>query len=145
MDHGKADIQGLVKVFGMIRGSLDYFAHKYDLSLTEMGIVFDIFAKGSMTVTQLSAQQGIPKSTVSRLVDVLVKRGMLNRERPEDNRRIVQITITREFQAEMDHLKDDAAFQQVMERDLPREKGQLAIKKLGELLDILQDEQEMDG
>lgn len=137
MDHGKADINGLVTVFGMIRASLDYFARKYDLSIAEMGIVFDIFSRGAMTVTELSMQQGIPKSTVSRLVDVLVKRGILNRERPADNRRIVCISITEEFRAEMDQLKDDAAFQSIMERDLPREKGRRAIQKLSELVNIL--------
>ena len=144
MNHGKADINGLVMVFNMIRGSLDYFARKYDLSLTEMGMVFDIFSKGALTVTELSALQGIPKSTVSRLVDDLVKRGILNRERPEDNRRIVHITITPDFRAEMDRLKDDAGFQQVIEQDLPPEKGQLAIGKLRELLDILKDEHKPD-
>lgn len=137
MDHGKADINGLVAVFGMIRASLDYFSQKYDLSITEMGIVFDIFSQGAMTVTEISAQQGIPKSTVSRLVDVLVKRGILNRERPEDNRRIVRISITEEFRAEMNQLKDDTVFQNMMERDLPREKGRRAIQKFGELLNIL--------
>ena len=145
MDHKRADIYGLVTVFGMIRGSLDYFARKYDLSITEMGLVFDIFSQDAMTVTELSAHQGIPKSTVSRLVDVLVKRGILNRERPEDDRRIVRITITDAFRSEMDHLKDDDAFQKVIERDLPRAKGQLAIKKLRELLDILRDEHETEG
>lgn len=137
MEYGKADINGLVAVYGMIRSSLDYFSQKYDLSITEMGIVFDIFSQGAMTVTELSVQHGIPKSTISRLVDILVKRSILNREQPADNRRIVRISITEEFRAEMDQLKDDTAFQNIMERNLPREKGKQAIQKLGELLDIL--------
>lgn len=139
MDHKKADIHGLVTVFRMIRGSLDYFARKYDLSITEMGIVFDTFFHEKMTVTALSESQGIPKSTVSRLVDNLVKRDILNRVRPEENRRIVHVTITEDFRREMDTLSDDTSFQNILERDLPGEKGRLAIQKLNELLALLQD------
>ena len=137
-EHMTPDIGGLARVFRMIRSSLDYFARKYDLTLTEMGIVFDIFFQGEMTLKELSESQGIPKSTVSRLVDGLVKRHVLNREIPEENRRIVRITITEEFRGRMDALRDDAGFQQLLQRDLPGETARLAIRKLGELLELLQ-------
>ena len=144
MDHEKADIHGLVMVFRMIRRSLNYFAKKYDLSLTEMGIVFDTFFHGQVTVTELSESQGIPKSTVSRLVENLVQRGYLNRVRPEDNRRIVQITITDSYRAELDALTSDDGFQRILEQDIPREKGRQAIGKLNELLALLQDPEGTD-
>ena len=140
MDHNKADFQGLVTVFRMIRRSLNYFAKKYDLSLTEMGIVFDTFFHEKITVTELAASQGIPKSTVSRLVENMVQRGLLNRVRPDDNRRIVQITITDNFRAELDELRNDEGFQKTIEQDIPGEKGRQAIAKLGELLELLQDQ-----
>ena len=137
MDHEKADIHGLVMVFRMIRRSLNYFAKKYGLSLTEMGIVFDTFFRGQVTVTELSESQGIPKSTVSRLEN-LVQRGYLNRVRPEDNRRIVQITITDSYREELDRLSSDDGFQKTLEQDIPRAKGRQAIGKLNELLEIMQ-------
>ena len=143
MDHNKADFQGLVTVFRMIRRSLNYFAKKYDLSLTEMGIVFDTFFHEKITVTELAASQGIPKSTVSRLVENMVQRGLLNRVRPDDNRRIVQITITDSFQTELDKLRNDEGFQKTIEQDIPGEKGRQAIAKLDELLDLLQDKDEI--
>lgn len=141
MDHREADIHGLIMVFRMIRRSLNYFAKKYDLSLTEMGIAFDTFFHDKITVTELAESQGIPKSTVSRLVENLVRKGYLNRVRPEDNRRIVHITVTDSYRTELDELRNDEGFQKMLEQDIPREKGQLAIAKLGELLELLQDQE----
>ena len=103
-----------------------------------MMILFDTFYLGKVTVTQLADSLGIPKSTVSRLVDHMVRLNYLDRIRPEDNRRIVQISVTDEFCASLGFLQDDQAFQQVLEKDLPRETGQKAIGKLMELVDILQ-------
>ncbi|MBR3400664.1 MAG: MarR family transcriptional regulator [Parasporobacterium sp.] len=138
MAEKKADISGLVKVFRMVQSSFGYFGRKYGLTISEMMILFDTFYQGKVTVTQLADSLGIPKSTVSRLVDHMVRLKYLDRIRPEDNRRIVQISVTDEFCANLEFLKDDLAFQQVLEKDLPRETGQKAIGKLMELVDILQ-------
>lgn len=143
MEHGGADIQGLAMVFRMIRGSLDYFAKKYALSLTEMGIVFDLFQQ-EMTITQLSENQGIPKSTVSRLVDNLVRRDFLNRVRPDSNRRIVLVTLTEDFRRELDELRNDDGFQRMIQQSIPGSKGRAAVKKLGELLELLRSDEDMD-
>ena len=70
----------------------------------------------------------------------MVQRGLLNRVRPDDNRRIVQITITDNFRAELDELRNDEGFQKTIEQDIPGEKGRQAIAKLGELLELLQDQ-----
>ena len=139
MSNKYADINGLVLVFQMIRKSLDYFANKYELSIGEINIIFDIFFTDGMTITELSERQGVPKSTVSRLVDNLVKKKMLDRIRPEENRRIVNVTISNSFRKELDSLKDDKKFQHLLEEDFPKEKGMLAVQKLGELLDVLSD------
>ena len=106
--------------------------------MTEMMILFDTFYQKQVTVTQLADSLGIPKSTVSRLVEQMVQKGCLNRIRPENNRRIVQISVKDSFCSELDLLKDDTAFQQLLERDLPRETGQRAIGKLMELVEILE-------
>ena len=105
-----------------------------------MAIVFDIFYQGSVSLTQLADDLGIPKSTVSRLVEHLVQKKYLSRVRPKENRRAVQISITPEFHEELGHLQDDTAFQQLLEQDLPRDLGQKAIGKYKELVDILDED-----
>jgi len=67
----------------------------------------------------------------------MVQKHVLNRIRPDDNRRIVEITVADDFSSELDLLRDDTAFQQVLEKHLPREIGQQAIGKLIELVGII--------
>ena len=130
MEEKNGDIHGLIKVYKMVRNSMRYFADKYQLSVVEMGIVFDVFLHEGLTATQLATMQAIPKSSISRLVEHLVKRNILNRERPENNRRIVHITLSDEFRNEMLLLEKDAVFQQLLEQDMSREDGQKAIGQL---------------
>ena len=137
MSTKKGDIGGLVLVFHMVQESFQYFRKKYGLSMTEMMILFDTFYQKKATVTQLAESLGIPKSTVSRLVEQMVQKHVLNRIRPDDNRRIVEITVADDFSSELNLLRDDAAFQQVLEKHLPREIGQQAIGKLIELVGII--------
>lgn len=137
MKNKKADIDGLTRLYRMVRSSFAYFGKKYDLSVYEMGIIFDTYAEGQITVTALTNNSEIPKSTVSRTVDKLVQRGYLNRIRPDDNRRIVQISITDSFRTELEKLKDDEDFQNVLKQDLPPCKAQEAIEKYMELVELL--------
>lgn len=138
MNERKGDISGLVRVFRMIQNSFAYFGRKYNLSMTEMMILLDTVYHKQVTVTQLAESLGIPKSTVSRLVEQMVQKQCLNRVRPDHNRRIVQISVTDSFSEKMDLLKDDSSFQQLLEQDLPKEAGQKAIALLLELVDILE-------
>ena len=144
MADRKADMAGLAMVFRMVRNSIGFFAKKYDLTISEMAIVFDIFYQKKVSLTQLANSLGIPKSTVSRLVEHLVQKNYLNRIRPAENRRTVQITITPEFLEELGRLQEDAAFQELLEKDLPREQGQKAIGKYKELVDILEESPSAD-
>jgi DNA-binding MarR family transcriptional regulator len=45
-------------------------------------------------MTDMIETLDIPKSTATRQVDYLVKNGFVNRTIPEDNRRIVELTLT---------------------------------------------------
>ena len=139
MEIRTADVNGLAQVFRMVRETITYFARKYHLRISAMAIVFEVFYQGEMTVTGLTNELGISKSTVSRLVDNLVQRKYLCRVRPEENRRTVRITIAEEFRAQMEMLKDEEAFKKILETDLPPEKGQLAIGKFMDLVMILRE------
>ena len=51
----------------------------------------------SITLNELSDHMGLTKSTVSGIVDRLAKQGVVTREIPEENRRIVRLAISEEF------------------------------------------------
>ena len=48
----------------------------------------------NITLNELSKRLSLSKSTVSGIVDRLEAQGMVSRERPEDNRRTVRISLT---------------------------------------------------
>lgn len=137
MSTNRTDIDGMAKLFRVVRVFFLHFAKKYDLSVPELGIVFDVFYQGQITITELTRQSRIPKSTVSRSVDKLVQRGYLNRVRPEDNRRIVQISITDDFYRELEQLKEDRDFQKILKDFVPDSKVQEAAELYFKLLDIM--------
>jgi DNA-binding MarR family transcriptional regulator len=47
-----------------------------------------------MTMGELASRLRLPLSTCTRVVDGLVARGVVQRERPEDNRRVVRAALT---------------------------------------------------
>lgn len=50
-----------------------------------------------ITLKELSEKLSLSKSTVSEIVDRLEKQGIVVREIPEDNRRIVRLSLSPEF------------------------------------------------
>lgn len=66
------------------------------VSLPQCHALLEVENQENITVTELSEKLTLEKSTVSRTVDNLVKKGYLNREIPEDNRRTVKLQLTKE-------------------------------------------------
>jgi DNA-binding MarR family transcriptional regulator len=62
-------------------------------SRSEIAVVETLGAEGAMSMGELGARVRLPLSTATRVVDRLVARGMLQRERPEDNRRVVRVAL----------------------------------------------------
>jgi DNA-binding MarR family transcriptional regulator len=60
----------------------------------EIGVIDTLGAEGPMTMGELAGRLRLPLSTGTRVVDGLVGRGLVERERPEDNRRIVRVALT---------------------------------------------------
>ncbi len=70
---------------------------------------------------------------ITRLVDKLVERGLVERHRPADNRRVVQVAITRAGIALLDELS--GSLRECHRRQL----GHLSGKKLQTLIDLLRE------
>jgi DNA-binding MarR family transcriptional regulator len=62
-------------------------------SRSEISIVDLLGAEGPMAMGEVAARTRMPLSTATRVVGRLVERGMLERERPEENRRVVRVAL----------------------------------------------------
>ena len=62
-------------------------------SRSEIAVLDTIGAEGPLAMGEVAARVRLPLSTASRVVDRLVPRGMVERERPEENRRVVRVAL----------------------------------------------------
>ena len=71
-----------------------------DLGITApQGMVIGILCKyGKMKISELSNKMGLSNSTVSGIVDRLEKQGIAYRIRSEDDRRVVYVSLSENFQ-----------------------------------------------
>ncbi len=61
---------------------------------------------GHATPSDIAARMGVSQATITALVDKLVARGLVTRERSERDRRQTNVTITAEGQATVDEAPD---------------------------------------
>jgi DNA-binding MarR family transcriptional regulator len=112
-------------------------------SRSEIAVLETLGAEGAMAMGELAARVRLPLSTATRVVDRLVARGMLQRERPEDNRRVVRVALAaggQEFyQAAL--RSRIAGAQRMLERLTRGEQGEL-IRIFQKIADSLAEESE---
>ena len=77
-------------------------AKKYGFTAPQLGVIFHLHMMPSITLQALSEHMNLTKSTVSGIIDRLEKQGVVTREIPKDNRRIVELSITEEFKKNND-------------------------------------------
>lgn len=70
---------------------------QYGLTVPQLGVVFVLNKYPFITLNEVSERMGLSKSTVSGIVDRLVARCIVIREIPEDNRRIVRLSLSPDF------------------------------------------------
>src|SRR5690349_9589258 len=68
-------------------------AEKYGLTIAQSSVVEDLITHPDSSLNEVCVRVGLPKSSVSRLVDDLVQAGFVKREIPADNRRTVLLSI----------------------------------------------------
>jgi DNA-binding MarR family transcriptional regulator len=66
----------------------------HDLSMSKRSVLGRLFRAGSLTATDLAAQEGIQPQSLTRLVAGLEERGFIARRPDESDRRQLQIEIT---------------------------------------------------
>ncbi|MEY9212799.1 MarR family transcriptional regulator [Thermobifida halotolerans] len=106
-------LMDLVRVAGLLQGDQQVLSHPVSLSqafaLDELGT-----AGGPLSQRELAERLGLEKSTVSRMVADLERKGLLHRERDPANRRVHRLRITERGRQLRAHLAE--LFQQRYDR-----------------------------
>lgn len=96
----------IIDIFKSIKKSVtckyEKIAKQYGFTAQQLAVIFHLYKIPSITLNELSDHMGLTKSTVSGIVDRLAKQGVVKREIPEDNRRIVKLSISEEFKKNND-------------------------------------------
>lgn len=86
----------------ILRSKFEKVAKQYGFTEPQLAVIFHLYNTPSITLNELSELISLSKSTVSGIVDRLVKQGVVTREIPEENRRIVKLSISEEFKKNND-------------------------------------------
>ena len=73
-------------------------SRQYGFTGPQIGLIIGLYKNPYITLKEMSECLGLSKSTVSGMVDRLVGQGVVIREIPEDNRRIVRLSLAPDFQ-----------------------------------------------
>jgi DNA-binding MarR family transcriptional regulator len=91
-DELRRVLQRLIRLGGLFEPHDHAGAHR---SLSEMMALGELAEDDSMSQRELAQRLGLEKSTVSRLVAGLERRGWVERDRNPSNRRFYQLRLTR--------------------------------------------------
>ena len=115
-----------------------FAAHHYPLSAQDFGILFRLFKQGAMTQVEIATLLMRDKTTITRRIDGLVKKGLVERTPDADDRRYFRIELTGEGNKALEVMiplvRD---FQQEVLMDIPDAEKAITIKTLKHISDKL--------
>ena len=87
------------EVMILFKHSMSKVFEDLDLGITApQGMVMGILSKEkTMKITELSSKLSLSNSTVSGIIDRLEKQGMVERNRSEEDRRVVHVSVSPDF------------------------------------------------
>jgi DNA-binding MarR family transcriptional regulator len=86
-----------------------YYKDRYGMLRQEWRVLFHLGRYGEMTATEISRRARLHKTRISRAVAALESRGMVSRDRLENDRRAEILRLTRAGRAAYDDLSAEAA------------------------------------
>jgi DNA-binding MarR family transcriptional regulator len=116
------------------------------VTLPQCHVVLEVEELSQTSIGELAQKLGLDKSTLSRTVDTLVKRGdMKRREDPED-RRYAMIGLTSKGQGicEGINTENDRFYQQVFDR-LPEGEGEQFLSLFQKFVSAMKKNSQLDG
>lgn len=115
-----------------------FSSHGYPLSAQDFGILFRLMKQGPMTQVEITQLLMRDKTTITRRIDGLVKKGLVERNPCPDDRRCFRVGLTEtghQALAVMIPLVRD--FQQEVLSDIPDEEKAITIKTLKKISERL--------
>ncbi len=103
-----------------------------NLSLTEIMVVRLVNEVGSLRATQLSAQLGIPPSTMTSILDRLEARDLVRRVRNKNDRRAVMVELR------PGATKNKQQLEKILGQELGRVLGEVSPERLEMMIDNLE-------
>jgi len=97
--RAQALLEKLMEVQVAYHNNAEAKANELGLSLAQSTVAQDLASHPASNLHEVCGRLGWPKSSVSRLVDELVQRGLATRTIPEDNRRAVLLSVAPEVRA----------------------------------------------
>jgi DNA-binding MarR family transcriptional regulator len=102
-------------------------------SMPQFMTLIELYRHDGITMHELSEKLNLPKSSVSRITDQLVKKGMVESIRPSDNRRTVRLSVTGSFR------KNKLRIMGMVTGDINKKTGRAKAEKIIEALEELCD------
>jgi DNA-binding MarR family transcriptional regulator len=89
----------LTKARNLITSEMDAAIKHLDITTPQMGVLMSIHIGAATTPFELSKLLGIDTGLMTRLLDKLETKGLVERSRSVDDRRVVNLTLTEEGEA----------------------------------------------
>ena len=95
------------------------------VTLAQCLVIMEVEEAGPLRVGELASRLRLDNSTLSRTIEGLVQRGLLDRSRDGEDRRVVQVRLTPSGESicEAIHRQNDATYRAVFERIPTSERG----------------------
>jgi DNA-binding MarR family transcriptional regulator len=94
----------LVKARNLVVSEMDAALKELDISSQQMGILLTLRQKVASTPFELSRVLGVDTGLMTRLLDKLEAQGLLVRSRDHEDRRVVNLALTKDGVAVADHI-----------------------------------------
>jgi len=108
-----------------------FSAHGLPLSAQDFGILFRLLRQGAMTQVEIAALMMRDKTTITRRIDGLVKKGLVERKPDARDRRCFRINLTGDGERALEVMIPLVSdFQQQLLSDIPAEEKAITIKTL---------------
>jgi DNA-binding MarR family transcriptional regulator len=117
-----------------------------EVTLAQCLVLLEVDEQRRLSVGQLASRLRLDDSTLSRTIDGLVRRGLLDRTRDERDRRVVWIRLTREGTNTCNaiHEQNDALYRGILTR-IPPSKRAAVIRNFGVLVQAFLESESESG
>lgn len=89
-------ISTILRIMGNLRHSGIDLLSEVELSYPQILVMYSLLEHGTMTVGKLAARLKVSQGVMSRTVDRMVEKGILERVRGSSDRRVVNVTLSEE-------------------------------------------------